>query len=365
MNPTRSTSADAEPWSARPDDELSLASLLAFFLEHRRLILGTGLILAILVGAISFARSRTFTSTARFMPESSENPMSGRSGLAATFGVSVPGSDPGGSPSFYAQLLQSRDILRETVETRYAFSTGSDSVHSTLIDLFHARGSTPAARRDAAAKDLLRHLDVTIGRETGTVDLAVTTNWAELSQQVGLRMVQLVSEFNLHRRQTKAGAERQFVEARVAEAQDSLRAAESRLQVFLQRNRVYQNAPQLQFEYDRLQRAVNMQQQVYTTLAQSYEAARIDEVRNTPVITIVEPPDRPAKPDARLALVKALLAGLLGMGLGALAAAVRRAFGPRGGMPTRRPERRREEVPEEQTAMHQPLAPRASGPIAK
>jgi uncharacterized protein involved in exopolysaccharide biosynthesis len=363
MTQTRRTPASGEAWSARGDDELSLPSLLDFILEHRRLVLGTGLCFAVLAGAIAFARPRTYSSTARFMPESQESPMSGLSGLAATFGVSVLGTDQGSSPSFYAQLLQSRDILRETVETRYAFSTGTDSLRGTLITLFRARGSTPAARRDAAAKTLLKDLDVTVGRETGTVDLTVTTRWAELSQQVGARLVELVSEFNLHRRQTKAGAERRFVEARVAEAQDSLRAAESRLQEFLQRNRVYQNAPQLQFEYDRLERAVNMRQQVYTTLSQSYEAARIDEVRNTPVITIMEPPDLPAKPDARLALVKALLAGLLGLALGAFAAAIRRAFGP--GRHSLLWGRRSGHELGDEGAGRDPLVPRASGPLAK
>jgi uncharacterized protein involved in exopolysaccharide biosynthesis len=349
---------------ARVDDELSLPNLLGFFLEHRRLILSTGLALAVLAGAIALARPRTYTSTARFMPESQESPMSRLSGLAASFGVSVMGTDQGSSPTFYAQLLQSRDILRQAVETRYAFSTGADSLHGTLIDLFRARGSTPAARRDAAAKNLLRRLDVTVGRETGTVDLKVTTRWAELSQQVGARLLDLVSEFNLHRRQTKAGAERRFVEARVTEAQDSLRAAEARLQNFLQRNRVYQNAPQLQFEYDRLERAVTMRQQVYTTLSQSYEAARIDEVRNTPVITIMEPPDVPAKPDARLALVKSLLAGLLGLALGAFAAAIRQAFGLGTGILAWRTGRWRPQDLEDEAA-REALAPRAPGPLAQ
>jgi uncharacterized protein involved in exopolysaccharide biosynthesis len=309
------------------DDDLTFVGLLAFLLRHRRLVLGTGLVAFLLVGVVTFVRHRTYTSTARFMPQASEGSLSQLSGLAATFGVSVPAIDPGSSPAFYGELLKSRDVLRQTVETRYAFAVKGDSMHGTLVELFDTHGSTPAARRDAAAKELLENIDVNVSRETGTIDLEITTAWPELSQQVGRRMIQLVSEFNLHRRQTKAGAERRFVEARVAEAKDTLRAAEARLQAFLQRNRAYQSAPSLMFEYDRLERDVTMQQQLYTTLAQSYEGARIDEVRNTPVITLMEPPDLPAKPDPRLALVKGLLAGILGLALGAFIAAVRQAFG--------------------------------------
>lgn len=308
------------------DADLTFASLVGFLLLHRRLILGTGLAMFLLVSLTTFVRHRTYTSTARFMPQTSEGSLSRLSGLAATFGVSVPAVDPGSSPGFYGELLKSRDVLRRTVETRYTFATPNDSMHGTLVDLFKSRGDSPAARRDAAAKSLLANIDVTIGRETGTIEFEVSTAWAELSEQVAARMIQLVSDFNLTRRQTKAGAERRFVEARLAVAQDTLRAAEARLQAFLQRNRAYQNSPQLQFAYDRLERAVNMQQQLYTSLAQSFEAARIDEVRNTPVITLMEPPDLPAKPDPRLALVKGVLAGLFGLALGAFLAAVRQAF---------------------------------------
>jgi uncharacterized protein involved in exopolysaccharide biosynthesis len=332
-----SHSLRAVPARSDAPDDLTIGGLIEFLRVHRRLVLGTGLAAFLLVGVTTFVRPRGWTSTARFMPQTSEGALSRLSGLAATFGVSVPTTETGSSPAFYSELLQSRDIIRRTVETPYAFAAGGDSLGGTLVELFDAEGDTPGERRDAAAKELLESIDVTVSRETGTVSLEVTTRWPELSRQVATRMIALVSDFNLHRRQTKALAERRFVESRLAEARDSLRAVESRLQGFLQRNREYRNSPQLAFEYDRLDREVLMQQQVYTGLAQSYEAARIDEVRNTPVITVVEPPDLPAKPDARLALVKGILAGLVGMGLGAFLAAARPLLaGLLGGWPGRR-----------------------------
>jgi uncharacterized protein involved in exopolysaccharide biosynthesis len=38
---------------------------------------------------------------------------------------------------------------------------------------------------------------------------------------------------------------------------------------------------------------------VYTSLAQAYEQAKIEEVRDTPVLSIVVPPSLPAKGDSR------------------------------------------------------------------
>jgi len=73
-----------------------------------------------------------------------------------------------------------------------------------------------------------------------------------------------------------------------------------------------------------------MQQQVYSSLAQAFEQARIDEVRNTPVLTLVDPPNLPAEPDRRWLLAKALLAALLGAMIGAFVALSRDFFGRTG-----------------------------------
>lgn len=304
-------------------DDLSFAAALAFLVRHRRLVLGTGLFLFALVTSLSLIRPRTYTSTASFMPQSSDNALSRLSGIAATFGMPVLASDPGSSPAFYSSLLKSRDVLRRAVLTPYLIPEGRDTVRRTLMAFYEAEGRTPEARRDAATERLLKDIMVSIGRETGIVQLEVTSTNPGLSQQVGQRLVDLVSEFNMQRRQSNAGSERKFVEGRSAAAKQSLEAAEDRLQAFLLRNREYRNAPQLVFEYDRLQRDVQMQQQIYSSLSQSLEQSRIDEVRNTPVITVIEPPDLPAKPDPRFALVKGILGLLLGLGLGAFFAACR------------------------------------------
>jgi uncharacterized protein involved in exopolysaccharide biosynthesis len=76
-----------------------------------------------------------------------------------------------------------------------------------------------------------------------------------------------------------------------------------------------------------------MQQAVYSSLAQAFEQARIDEVRNTPVVTLVDPPNLPAEPDRRWLLAKVLLAALLGGIIGAFIGLVRDFLGRTGNLP--------------------------------
>lgn len=94
---------------------------------------------------------------------------------------------------------------------------------------------------------------------------------------------------------------------------------EDRLADFYKRNRNF-GSPDLQAEEARLQRQVNVQQQLYLTLAQGFETAKIDEVRNTPVVTVLERPTGLVAPVARNTVRKVLLSLLFGF-MGALAVA--------------------------------------------
>lgn len=297
-------------------EDLSLASLLAVLLRHRRAILGLPFLVAFLWVVIALILPRRYTSESVFTPSSSSAQLSQLAGLAAQFGVSVPQGQTNESPPFYADLIQSRTLLGAVVTTVYHFPSSAaadaDTVSGDLVQLYGISGGDSAQRVEKAVRKLSKRLSVATDATTGLVTVDVWTHWAALSRDVGQRLLDLVNSFNLETRQTQAAAERRFLEGRVATVRDSLRAVEDSLQSFLEHNRSYQNSPELQFQYDRLQQRVTLQQQVYTTLAQSLEQAKIDQVRNTPVITIVEPPELPARPDRRHLLLKAILGMVLG-----------------------------------------------------
>ena len=148
------------------------------------------------------------------------------------------------------------------------------------------------------------------------VILVTDTPWPEFSEQLNRTLLELTNTFNLERRQSQAAAERLFVEGRLHERQVELKAAEDELEQFLDRNRSIEASPQLQFQRARIQRRVTLADQVFTTLSQAYEQARIDEVRNTPVVTIVDPPEGSVAQDAfsslaRIGFVLGLLAGIV------------------------------------------------------
>jgi uncharacterized protein involved in exopolysaccharide biosynthesis len=256
---------------------------------------------------------RSFTSTTSFVPQPPSGTASSLPGLAAQLGLAVPAVDPSQSPAFYADLLKSREVLRQAVLTTYAFTAGGTPRRGTLVELLAISGSSDALKEERAMRRLSDAIVVTRRRETGVIRVAVQAPWAELAQQLAERLMILVNEFNLERRQSQATAERQFIQGRLGEANAELLQAETRLQRFLTANRDYRNSPTLQFERDRMEQEVIMRRQITASLTQAHEQARIDEVRNTSVVTVIEPAHMPVAADARGFIKNVLLGATLGL----------------------------------------------------
>jgi uncharacterized protein involved in exopolysaccharide biosynthesis len=149
------------------------------------------------------------------------------------------------------------------------------------------------------------------------VQVDVTTDSPYLSQALARRALALVSAFNQQRRQSQSAQEAGFIGARLQDAKKQLSDAEDSVARFAEQNRDTR-FPSLTVRYERLQREVTLRQGVYAALLQRYEQSRIEEVRDTPVLTVVQQPDLPARPDSRhvaLKLLLALMAGTLVMGL--------------------------------------------------
>lgn len=286
-------------------------------LKYPRTLVGVPLFLTLAVVAAAFLLPHDYAVDSTFLPEGASQ-QSGLSALATQFGFQTQVGGGADSPDFYTELLESEQLLKEAALTTYRFvkePSDTDTLSGTIIDLYEIEGDTQDARTRSAIQ-LLRNrvISTDIDRSTNVVTLETTTPWLGLSRQLNQRLLDLVNQFNVHRRQSRASAERRFVEGRLQDAHDSLRAAEDTLQQFWARNRGFQASQQLSFEASRLQRQVDLRQDLYVTLSRSYEQARIDEVRNTPVITVIDPPEYP-QPLGRRLIRHALMALFAGFGL--------------------------------------------------
>ncbi|MEM7413860.1 MAG: Wzz/FepE/Etk N-terminal domain-containing protein [Gemmatimonadota bacterium] len=325
----------APPRRPPVDDEISLWEVMAVLVRRRWTIVLTALALGGGAGGIAHVLPLEYTTTASFRPQGSDMGGSQLMALASQFGVAVPGGGSGeeASPAFYAELLTSREILTRIAVEVYDVDGFGEVL---LKDLLEIEEPTEPIRDQEALRWLVEEaVGVSTGRETGTVTVTVTSEWADLSHAIAGRLLDEVSRFNMDTRQSQAASEREFIERRVQAAEGELEAAEDSLRVFLEQNRQL-GSPLLQFRQAALQREVTLRSTVLTALVQSLDQAEIAEVRDTPVITIIQPPFMPPKNDPRRRVLAALLGLILGGMLGMVLAFVREAFGrPDDGDPAR------------------------------
>ena len=292
--------------AAAPPDELSLVDVVTPLVRRWRLLVLAPLVAALLTLAAVAVWPPQYSARLVFTPEKSsgggllDKALGGLGVLGSIAGASgLAGSlSEGPSPDFYAGVLTSRELLEATLASRFARPEGGSDT-ATLLELMRPRGSTPARRLGNARRKLAKRVTISVDRKAGMVTLAVSLHDARLSADVANRMVQLLERFNLERRQSSSREQRRFAERRLAVAQGELRRAEEAHTRFLLANRRYVGSPLLAAEGERLERDVRSRQEVVTGLMNAFEEARIAEVRDTPMITIIDraaPPDRRSKP---------------------------------------------------------------------
>ncbi len=268
--------------------------LLEWVLVPWRQYLLAPLVAAIVAGAISFLVPNKYRAVAQLYPEqrtsSVQSNLGAFAGLAQQFGVGL--ASGAQSPQFYVQVLASRRLLDDVLNARVVAEGRGDS--TTLIQYLDD-SKLDSDRYEQAVRRLRDATESSVNARTNIVEIAVTLKDRNIAAQVVARYVEALNRFNLATRQSQAGQRRRFVEKRLAESQDSLASVDGEVRAFLTRNRQYRDSPTLAFEYERLQRELSSYQQLNTGLRRDFDTARLDEVNDTPVLSIVDPPRVPLR----------------------------------------------------------------------
>ncbi len=303
-----------------PKPGLSVLWLITLVLQRLSFVSWTVLGVVFTSSIISFL-TREYTSTSLFMAESESATSDGGFGaLAQSMGVPGAGAllrDNSNPPQFYVAVLNSHDFLADIAQREYlnpdqTGNSGGPAV-TRPIDQFSDPELELTARLSGTVAELRDRLSADVDPFSNIITLEVTSQWQWLSESLNRSMLDALNNFNVEKRENRANLERVFIENRLDEAQTDLEVAEDSLAAFYARNRRMEDSPALLAEAARSQRRVEVRQQVYLTLSQSFEQARLEEVRNTPLISIIDYPEGSA--ESLWSLIRQGFLGLL-LGLG-------------------------------------------------
>ncbi len=234
--------------------------------------------------------------------------------VASQLCVGLP-TNPTNSPQFFGDVLRSRGVMREVLRTRLPDPRTTQASDSVAVEELYAQSKGSAAMRsDEAIIALTRESSVSVNPRTNIIELHVSSRYPTAAAFVAQQFVVALNRFNLETRQSEARERRRFVGERLREAQDSLARAEGIQQDFLQANRGdLRSAPTLAARYEPIQRQIQTYQDLYTNFRREFETARVDEINDTPVITIIDTATVPLKKSSPRRLLTAVAGAMLGI----------------------------------------------------
>lgn len=300
----------------------SLKDFLTIIWNERRLVALSSLIAVGIFAALGFLLPPSYRATTTLIPTSDRdrNSVLGKIGIdLGQLGIQTGGRND--SPLMYPEIIGSRRILSAVLDS--VLKSGEYPSGRRLIDVIEPKGKGPE-RRERALRKVAKLIDASVDRRTGVLTIRCTMPGRATAAEVANELRDRLQEFLIQSLTAQATSNRVFIEGRRNETRAALARQEEILRDFRDRNRRFGNAPSLQLEEGRLTRLVREQEEVYLTLSREYEVAKIDEHRNVPILSVLDPAEPPVFrhfPKRRLLAVIGLGVGLL---LGSLVAIWRR-----------------------------------------
>ena len=259
-----------------------------------------------------------YTSKSKIMSSlGNQNNVSKAIGIAAQFGIDLSSGNSELNWT-YSEILKSRSLARNVVKRK--FDTSQYGSQKELMQILTYGNKQPMFGYDTllsmSINSLLDMINVYEDKKTSIVTLRVNSKEPKLAADINEALIEELDRHQKEYNKSKTSQTRQFIQDRIKDTEKELMATEESLKDFRLRNRRIENSPGLQLEEERLSREVTVLTGVFTTLKQSLETTKIEEVKKTDYVVILDPPEVPIKPTGQNRKMDVLLAGVFGLGLG-------------------------------------------------
>ncbi len=260
--------------------------------KRKKYLLVNFIVLILALAYLLFLTKPYFTSTVTVLPEygSRSNILSQFSGLAELAGVKVGETAP---TEIYEKLVPSETVLQDVIYSKYKTEKYVNPVN--LIEYFEIDqdDDNPEIRK---RKNFLKIYDILtkarittdVDRMTKTLTVTVTMPEGQFSADVVNKLITSLDLYIRTQRKSYATEQSYYLEKRTAQIKDSLNIAENKLTVFREQNRITTQSPNLLLEQARLMRDVEILQTVFVELTKQLELAKIDQIKDAPVLNVKE-----------------------------------------------------------------------------
>ena len=303
------------------EPEVGLDALYTPFLRRWRLV--ALCVLVAWIGALAFIlipkREYKAQLVVAAVPNAKSASLAG--GITALLGSATMGGVQS-TPYFITRLLMLRGVLREV-----ALSPAGDNTKSIVIErvLEEPRAEIKPEELDAGMREVV---STDVDKQTGLVTFAVQLPDSALARRMATQILGVASRTFIEVMRSQATDQREAGKAQVDSTLRQLRAVEARLQDFQTTHRIYAQYSPAATQRARIDRDLQAAQSAYADALSDRQNAIARELSELPAVVVVDPIPPELTKVPRQAVLKLLLASILGLLAAGLVMAAQGNFRP-------------------------------------
>ena len=310
----------------KDNNEINIFNITKVLFEKRSFIIYFSGIITILSILYSLFATPYYYSYVSINPVNEDNrsPIGGLQGLATTFGMDMGGIQKN---SFYIpDIVKSRILKKAVIENKWKNEKhndktdlikywGIDNKGFDFRDLFQSSENINPYPKylEIAINKLSNQISVN-EEESGLIIVSLLMEESQLSADIVNFIAEYIKKYVSEVMLIHSSKHRQFIEERLNHSKIDLSISEEVLTEFRSKYSIALDTPDLQLQRGRLLRNVEVNQQVYITLREQYEVARIEELKEIPVINILDRGEAPSDkkiPNRKLIIILSFISSIL------------------------------------------------------
>ena len=296
-------------------DAVFLSDLVLIMARQLKTVIAFPLILcSFSIIYTSFFVDPVYTSVSKIMSSSGGGNVSQAAGIAAQFGINISSGNPE-QKWVYPEIIKSRTLAKEMLKKN--FIENKQGTEKTLLQILtKTQNLNNVAMQSIAIDNLLSMIEVNENIATSILTLKINASDPLFAFQLNTTLIEELDSHQKKYNKAKTSEAKKFIEERIIDVEKELIIAEESLKIFMDRNRRIENSPSLQLTKQRLTREVTVLIGVFTTLKQQLETTKIEQVKESNYVIVLDAPEVPIKRSRPNKKSAVLLTGIISFSLG-------------------------------------------------
>jgi len=269
------------------------------YLKHILLITASAFFLSIVYSLLATPLYKSYVSIYPTGNESNfPSSFAGLDGIASTFGFNLSGNEA--NTFNFPDIVNSRKLKKAITSKKWNSELYSYPINLVkywkldspgILSSIFGSGDSSQAHLQNLAIDQLSTLMTIYEHESGMITISVLMEDPTLASNIVNFISEWIQTYVSEEMSFKATKNREFIEQQLANAKADLYESEEELSDFMKTHPLSEEGPEDFTKRARLTRNIEVNTQVYITLRQQFELNKIEELKERPVLNILDTGD--------------------------------------------------------------------------